>query len=89
VRWPALRSVAHRPCGLAVAGRSACLPDRRRVGLGADDQCAGDSGRGRSAGGVLVVTNVFSADATLQSVEVRGDGTRLLRLTGDALVEKL
>jgi len=35
------------------------------------------------------VTNVFSADATLQSVEVRGDGTRLVRLTGDALVEKL
>jgi hypothetical protein len=33
----------------------------------------------------LIVTNVFSADATVNSLEVRGDGKRLLTLTGDAL----
>jgi Peptidase family M23 len=33
----------------------------------------------------LAVTNVFSADATLESLEVRGDGRRLLRLRGAAL----
>jgi len=35
----------------------------------------------------LVVTNVFGGDATLQSLEVRDDGRRLLTLTGDALTE--
>jgi hypothetical protein len=30
-------------------------------------------------------TNVFSADARLKSLEVRGDGMRLLTLSGDAL----
>jgi hypothetical protein len=35
----------------------------------------------------LVVSNVFSADATLQSLEVRGDGRRLFTLTGDGLTE--
>jgi murein DD-endopeptidase MepM/ murein hydrolase activator NlpD len=33
----------------------------------------------------LVVTNVFSADATLTSLQVRGDGRLLLTLTGDVL----
>lgn len=33
----------------------------------------------------LVITNVFSADATLTSLQVRGDGRLLLTLTGDAL----
>jgi hypothetical protein len=33
----------------------------------------------------LAVTNVFSADATLESLEVRGARRRLLRLQGAAL----
>jgi murein DD-endopeptidase MepM/ murein hydrolase activator NlpD len=33
----------------------------------------------------LIVTDVFTADATLTSLEVRGDGTRLLSLSGAAL----
>jgi hypothetical protein len=33
----------------------------------------------------LAVTNVFSADATLESLEVRGHGRRFLRLRGAAL----
>jgi hypothetical protein len=33
----------------------------------------------------LVITNAFSGEATLQSLEVRGDGKRLLTLKGDAL----
>jgi hypothetical protein len=98
VRWPALRSVARCPYGLAIAAVVlACLvgvaPASARTTTALEVQAAGapqavfgSDGRERVEYD-LVVTNVFSGDATLQSLEVRGDGRRLLTLTSEALTE--
>jgi hypothetical protein len=98
VRWPALRGVVQCPHGLAIAAvLLVCLigaaPASARTttalevrAAGAPQAVFGSDGRERVEYD-LVVTNVFSADATLQSLEVRGDGRRLFTLTGDALTE--
>jgi hypothetical protein len=89
VRWPAVRSGAQRPHGLAIAAvLLACLVGaapayaRTTTALevradGAPQAVFGSDGRERVEYD-LIVTNVFSADATLQSLEVRGDGRPLL-----------
>jgi hypothetical protein len=96
VRWPALRSVAQCPHGLGVAAvvvvsligaapafaRTTTALEVRAAG--APQAVFGSDGRERVEYD-LVVTNVFSADATLESLAVRGDGRRLLTLSGDAL----
>jgi hypothetical protein len=98
VRWPAVRGVAQCPHGLAIAAVVlACLvgaaPVSARtttaleVGAAGAPQAVFGSDRRERVEYDLVVTNVFSADATLQSLEVRGDGRRLLTLTGEALTE--
>jgi hypothetical protein len=98
VRWPAVRSVVQCPHGFAIAVvLFACFigaaPASARTTTALEVRAAGAPQAVFGADGRehveydLVVTNVFSADATLQSLEVRGDGRRLLALTGDALTE--
>jgi hypothetical protein len=70
--------LAVTPCG-AVGARALAVQ-----AAGAPQRVHGSDGR-EHVEYDLVVTNVFSADATLLSLEVRGDGRPLLTLTGDAL----
>ena len=71
--------------GLFAAGRAGAQPTALQVEApGAPQYVHGSDGRVHVEYD-LIITNVFTADATLKSLEVRGDGRRLLVLRGAAL----
>ena len=71
--------------GLFAAGRAGAQPTALQVEApGAPQYVHGSDGREHLEYD-LIITNVFTADATLTSLEVRGDGRRLLVLRGAAL----
>ena len=71
--------------GLFAAARAGAQPTALQVEApGAPQYVHGSDGRVHVEYD-LVITNVFTADATLKSLEVRGDGRRLLVLRGAAL----
>ena len=71
--------------GLFAAGRAGAQPTALQVEApGAPQYVHGSDGR-EHVEYDLIITNVFTADATLKSLEVRGDGRRLLVLRGAAL----
>ena len=71
--------------GLFAAARAGAQPTALQVeAAGAPQYVHGSDGRVHVEYD-LIITNVFTADATLKSLEVRGDGRRLLVLRGAAL----